>query len=153
MTREQLQYKLDEVLETGSLLIGRVTYESFARAWPQRTGVFAEKMNAMPKHVVSCTLDKPEWNNCTVIAGDVGGTVSRLKQGQGGPILVAGSRMLVHTLMQQHLVDEYRLMVFPVILGSGKRLFPESPEKNVLRLAGSRTFPSGVMVQSYEPAA
>jgi dihydrofolate reductase len=153
MGPEQLAYKLAEVLEAESLLIGRVTYESFAGAWPQRSGEFADKMNAMPKHVVSRTLTNPEWHNCEVIRDDVPGAVDKLKQGVGGPILVAGSRTLVHTLMQHGLVDEYRLMIFPVVLGSGRKLFPETPEKTVLRLVDTRTFPSGVVVNTYHPAA
>src|SRR5688572_6358539 len=103
---EQLQYKLEETLEAESLLIGRVTYESFAGAWPERSGEFADKMNAMPKHVVSTTLQNPEWHNSTVISSDVVGEITRLKQREGGPILVAGSRTLVHTLMEHNLVDE-----------------------------------------------
>jgi dihydrofolate reductase len=149
---EQMQYKLDEVLEAESLLIGRVTYESFAGAWPTRDGVFADKMNAMPKHVVSTTLHDPEWNNTTVISADVVGEVGRLKEQDGGPILIAGSHTLVHTLMEHDLVDEYRLMVFPVLVGGGLRLFPEKFAKTVLQLAGAQTFSSGVTVLTYEPA-
>jgi dihydrofolate reductase len=150
---EQLQYKLDEVLEAESLLIGRVTYESFAGAWPERSGQFADKMNAMPKYVVSTTLQNPEWHNSVVIAGDVVGDIIRLKQQAGGPILVGGSRTLVHTLMEHDLVDEFRLMIFPVILGSGRRLFPETPTKTTLRLVDSRSFNSGVVVHTYHPGA
>jgi dihydrofolate reductase len=153
MGDEQMQYKLEEVLDAESLLIGRVTYESFAGAWPERSGQFAEKMNAMPKFVVSTTLRDPEWHNSTVIAGDVVGEITRLKQGEGGSILVGGSRTLVHTLMEHNLVDEYRLMIFPVVLGSGRRLFPETPNKTVLRLADSKTFGSGVVVHTYHPAS
>jgi len=149
MSPEQLHYKLEEVLEAESLLIGRVTYESFADAWPKRSGEFADKMNAMPKHVVSRTLQNPEWNNSKVIRGDVAGEVTRLKDREGGPILVAGSRTLVHTLMKHDLVDEYRIMIFPVVLGSGRRLFPETQDKVVPRLANTRTFSSGVVVHSY----
>lgn len=169
MGPEQLRYKLDEVLEAESLLIGRVTYESFAAAWPERSdrehradqdvervaenrseiGEFADKMNAMPKHVVSTTLRDPKWNNSRVINGDVAGEVTRFKKQEGGPILVVGSRTLVHTLMEHDLVDEYRIMIFPVLLGSGRRLFPETQHKTVLRLADTRTFSSGVVVHSY----
>ncbi len=150
---EQMQYKLDETLEAGSLLIGRVTYESFAGAWPQRTGAFADKMNAMPKQVVSTTLRDPQWHNTEVLRGDVAASVAPLKQQSGGPILVAGSRTLVHALMQDRLVDEYRLMIFPVVLGSGRRLFAETTEKTVLRLVQTRSFASGVVVNTYHPAA
>ena len=153
MSPEQMKYKLDEVLAAELLLIGRVTYESFAGAWPARTGEFADKMNGMPKHVVSTTLKDPKWNNCTMIMADVAGEVAKLKQGSGGPILVAGSRMLVQTLLKHKLVDELRLMIFPVVLGSGRRLFPEMPDKMLLRLAGTQAFPSGVVVNSYVLAA
>jgi dihydrofolate reductase len=151
MSPEQLRYKQDEVLEAESLLIGRVTYQSFAGAWPKRSGEFAEKMNAMPKHVVSTTLRNPEWNNSRVLEGDVAGEVARLREqegGAGGPILVVGSRTLVHTLMEHDLVDEYRLMIFPVLLGSGRHLFPETPHKTLLRLADIRKFSSGVVVHT-----
>ena len=149
MGPEQVQYKFDEVQHAESMLIGRVTYESFVGAWPQRTGEFADRMNEMPKHVVSTTLREPAWTNTRVIAHDVKGEVERLKAGSRGPIVVAGSRTLVHTLMAHDLIDEYRLMVFPVILGSGRRLFPESPDKTDLRLVDTRAFPTGVVVQTY----
>jgi dihydrofolate reductase len=151
MSEEQLQYKLQETLEADSLLLGRVTYESFAGAWPERSGEFADKMNATPKYVVSTTLKDPTWNNTAVIGADVVGQIRRLKQRHSGPILVAGSRTLVHTLMEHDLVDEWRLMVFPVILGSGRRLFPESPSKMVLRLVDTKPFSSGVVVHTYHP--
>jgi dihydrofolate reductase len=153
MTAEQMSYKLDEVLEAESLLIGRTTYQSFAEAWPQRTGEFADKMNAMPKYVVSTTLQNAEWRNCTVINSDVVQQVMRLKREQGGPILVSGSRTLVHTLMEHALVDEYRLMVFPVVLGSGLRLFPDTQRKTELHLSHIQTFANGVLVQTYRPAS
>jgi dihydrofolate reductase len=149
---EQEQYKLEETLEAEALLIGRVTYEGFAEAWPKRSGQFADKMNAMPKFVVSTTLEEPDWNNSTVLDGDVPAEVSKLKQGDGGPIVVAGSRTLVHTLIEADLVDEYRLMVFPVVLGSGRRLFPERSDKLMLKLTDSRTFETGVQVHTYEPS-
>jgi dihydrofolate reductase len=150
---EQIQYKLEETLEAESLLIGRVTYESFAGAWPKRSGDFADKLNAMPKHVVSTTLQNPEWHNTTVISRDVVDNIARLKQQERGPILVNGSRTLVHTLMEHDLVDEYRLMIFPVVLGSGRRLFPETPTKTTLRLVDSRSFGSGVVVHAYYPSS
>ena len=149
---EQMKYKFDEILEADVHLIGRVTYESFAGAWPERTGQFADKMNSMPKYVVTTTLDELEWDNSTPIKGDVAEEVTKLKQQDGGPILVAGSRTLVHTLMEHDLVDEYRLMVFPVVLGSGKRLFPESPDKTTLELVDTKTFDTGVQVNTYRPA-
>ena len=146
---EQEQYKLDEVLEAEALLLGRVTYEGFAEAWPPRTGRFADKMNAMPKHVASTTLSELGWNNSTLLERDVPTAVAALKQGDGGPILVAGSRTLAHTLIEHDLVDELRLMVFPVVLGSGKRLFPSSPDKRTLRLVETIQFPNGVVAHHY----
>jgi dihydrofolate reductase len=150
--KEQEEFKLQELLEADAQLIGRVTYESFAGAWPERAGEMADKMNSMPKYVVTTTLDELDWNNSIPIKGDVAGQVARLKQEDGGPILVAGSRTLVHTMMEHDLVDEYRLMVFPVVLGSGKRLFPESPDKTTLELVDTKTFETGVQVNTYRPA-
>jgi len=149
---EQEEFKLQEVLEAGAHLLGRVTYESFAGAWPQRTGVFADKVNSMPKYVVTTTLDELEWNNSIAIKGDAAEEVAKLKRQDGGPILVAGSGTLVRTLMEHDLVDEYRLMVFPVVLGSGKRLFPESPDKTTLELVATKTFDTGVQVHTYRRA-
>ncbi len=146
---EQNRYKLEETLAAETLLIGRITYESFAGAWPQRGGEFADKMNAMPKLVASSTLRDPEWANTTVIARDVPEAVARETQRDGGPILVAGSRTLVHALMAHDLVDELRLMVFPVILGSGRRLFPESPDKTTLTLSECRRLETGVVILHY----
>jgi dihydrofolate reductase len=150
----QWAYKLDEVLEAGALLLGRVTYESFTEAWPSREGSFADKMNAMPKHVASTTLSEPlEWANSTLLEGDVVAAVSRLKQGEGGDILVAGSRTLVQSLLPHGLIDEYRLMVFPVALGSGRRLFPDdAADKVALRLVDSTAFDNGVALHTYQPA-
>jgi dihydrofolate reductase len=148
---EQLKYKFDEVLEADVQLIGRVTYESFAGAWPEREGPFAERMNSMPKYVVTTTLDELEWNNSTPIKGDVAAEVAKLKEQDGGDILVAGSRTLVQTLMEHDLVDEYRLMVFPVVVGSGDRLFPETPDKTTLELTDTKTFETGVQVNTYRP--
>ena len=134
------KFKLDEVLAAGGLLLGRKTYEGFAAVWPTVTDEvgFAEKMNTMPKYVVSTTLADPEWNNSTVIKGDVAAEVARLKEEAGGDILVAGSGQLVETLMQHDLVDEFRLMVFPVVLGSGKRLFPDGADTTAFRLVEAR---------------
>jgi dihydrofolate reductase len=147
MSPEQERYKLDEVMDAEALLLGRVTYEGFAGAWPERGGPFADKMNGMPKYVVSTTLEDPEWNNTSVMR-DVK-DVARLKEQVDGPILVAGSRTLVHALMEHELVDEYRLMIFPVVLGSGARLFPETPDKTPLELADTQAFDSGVVVHTY----
>jgi dihydrofolate reductase len=153
MSPEQERYKLDEVREGEALLLGRVTYEGFSEAWPPRGGEFADKMNSMPKYVASTTLRDPEWTNTTVIGGDLAAEVADLKQRHDGPILVAGSCTLVHWLTRQgNLVDEYRLMIFPVLLGSGLRVFPEMPDKTVLALTGTEAFPSGVVVQTYAAA-
>ncbi len=149
---EQMKFKLEETLEADVQLIGRVTYESFAGAWPQREGEFADKMNSMPKYVVTSTLDELEWSNSTLIKGDVAAEVEKLKQEDGGPILVAGSRTLVHFLIGEGLIDEYRLMVFPVVLGSGERLFPDSPDKVPLQLVDTKAFATGVQVNIYHPA-
>ncbi len=153
MGPEEVQHKADEAQAAGSLLVGRRTYESLAGAWPTYTGDFADRMNAMPKHVVSTTLEEPAWNNSTVIRGDVPGAIARLKATDDGPMLVIGSRTLIHTLMEGNLVDEYRVMIFPVAVGSGFRLFPDTPRKTVLKLAGTRTFDSGVVEHTYHPAA
>jgi dihydrofolate reductase len=147
------KFKLDEALESDALLLGRVTYEGFADAWPSREGEFADKFNSMPKYVVSTKLEKADWNNSTVLEGDVVETVSKLKQGPDGDIVVHGSAQLVQTLLENDLVDELRLMVFPVVLGSGKRLFGETSDKKNLRLVDSRTVGDGVAILIYTPAA
>jgi dihydrofolate reductase len=146
------KFKLDEALTADALLLGRVTYEGFAAAWPSRTGEFADKFNSMPKYVVSSTLRDVEWNNSRLIKGNVAEEVSALKQQPGGDIVVHGSGQLVDTLMQNDLVDEYRLMVFPVILGSGKRLFREGSERSALRLVEAKPVGSdGVVILTYKP--
>jgi dihydrofolate reductase len=150
MSPEQERYKLQEVLDSEALLLGRVTYEGFSAAWPERRGDFADKMNSMPKYVASTTLENPGWSNTSVLEGDAAEAVAKLKEGDGGPILVAGSCSLVHALLGRGLIDELRLMVFPVALGGGKRVFPARPEKTVLRLTDTEAFPSGVVVHSYE---
>src|SRR5919204_5309291 len=114
--------KLDETLSSEALLLGRMTYEGFAEAWPSREGEFADKFNTMPKYVVSSTMRQPKWNNSTVLKGDVAEEVAKLRQEQDGDIVVHGSARLVQTLVEHDLVDDFRLMVFPVVLGSGKRL-------------------------------
>jgi dihydrofolate reductase len=152
LSPEQEAYKLDEVLAADSLLLGRVTYEGFAAAWPARSGNFADKMNSMPKLVASTTLKDLAWENSTLVGGDVPAEIAKLKEQPGGRILVAGSRTLVHTLMEHDLIDEYRLMVFPVVLGSGRRLFPDSPAKTMLKLTATQAFPTGVVVLTYHPA-
>src|SRR5438876_1281731 len=117
------RFKLDEALDAEALLLGRVTYEGFAAAWPSRDDEFADKFNSMPKYVVSSTLADPEWNNSTVVKGDVAKEVAKLRQERDGDIVVHGSARLVQTLLEHALVDELRLMVFPVVLGTGKPLF------------------------------
>src|SRR5436305_9786559 len=145
------KFKLDELMESQVQLLGRVTYDGFAAAWPSREGPFAEKLNNDPKYVVSTTLEEPGWQNTTVISGDVVNSVSRLKDETEGTILVAGSGTLVATLLDADLVDELRLMVFPTVLGRGRRLFPEGINRLKLRLAESRSVGSdGVQVQVYE---
>jgi len=146
------KFKLDEVMESDALLLGRVTYEGFAEAWPSRTGDFADKFNRMPKFVVSTTLDDAEWNNSTLINGNVTEEVSKLKERPGGDILVNGSAQLVDTLIAHDLVDEYRLMVFPVVLGKGRRLFGEGRDPTALKLVESKPVgPEGVLILTYEP--
>jgi dihydrofolate reductase len=147
------KFKLDETMATDALLLGRVTYQGFADAWPSRTGEFADKFNNMPKYVVSSTLDEAEWTNSTVLKGDVVAAVSKLREGPGGDIVVHGSAQLVQALLDNDLVDEVRLMVFPVVLGSGKRLFGETSDKKPLRLVDSRTVGDGVSILVYHPTA
>jgi dihydrofolate reductase len=144
------KYKLDETMESDALLLGRITYEGFAAAWPKMEGGFADKFNGMPKYVVSSTLEEPEWNNSTVLQGDVVEAVTRLKESTTGNIVVHGSAQLVQTLLEHDLVDELRLMVYPVVLGSGRRLFGETTDKKPLRLTDSRIVGDGVMIQTYE---
>jgi dihydrofolate reductase len=146
------KFKLDETLSSEALLLGRVTYEGFAAAWPAREGEFADKFNTMPKYVVSSTVEDPEWSNSTVLKGDVAEEVARLKREQDGDIVVHGSAQLVQALVEHDLVDELRLMVFPVVLGSGKRLFGETGEKKPLNLVDSKMVGDGVAILVYEPA-
>src|SRR3954451_1810767 len=123
------QFKLDETMASAALLLGRVTYEGFAAAWPSMQGEFADKFNGMPKYVVSSTLSDPEWNNSTVVGGDVPAAVAKLRDEVDGDVVVHGSAQLVEALLEHDLVDELRLMVFPVVLGSGKRLWGETSDK------------------------
>lgn len=147
------RFKLEETMSTDALLLGRRTYEGFAAAWPSREGEFAEKFNAMPKYVVSSTLRDPAWNNTTVLAGDLAQEVARLRESAAGEIVVHGSAQLARALLAQDLVDELRLMVFPVLLGSGKRLWGELDEKKRLRLSDSRTVGDGVSILVYHPVS
>lgn len=149
------RFKLDELDEAEAQLLGRVTYEGFAAAWPSREdpGGFAEKMNSMPKYVVSSTLQEASWNNSTILPGELADEVAKLHREIDGTILVAGSAQLVQGLLDHDLVDELRLMVFPVLLGEGKRLFGAVSERKPLRLLDSRTVGNGVSILTYEPAA
>src|SRR3954469_7554001 len=147
------QFKLAETMEADALLIGRRTYESFAGAWPQREGEFAEKFNTMPKFVVSTTLEDPDWNNTTVLgSGDATADVRKLKAEFDGELQVPGSHRLVQELIDSDLVDQINLMVFPVILGTGKKAFEETPERRALRLTESKVVGDGVVVLIYERA-
>ena len=145
------KFKLDEALDAEALLLGRVTYEGFAAAWPSVEGEFADKFNSMPKYVVSSTLEKGEWNNTTLLKGDVVEEVSKLRHDLDGDVVVHGSAQLVQTLLEHDLVDELRLMVFPVVLGTGKRLFGDTSDKKRLRLASSRTVGDGIAILVYQP--
>jgi dihydrofolate reductase len=146
------RFKLDELVEAEAQLLGRRTYEGFAAAWPKMKDEagFAEKMNTMPKYVVSSTLEEAEWENTTVLGGDLATEVEKLKQEVDGVILVAGSAQLVQGLVENDLVDELRLMVFPVALGSGKRLFGETADKTPLKLTDSKTVGDGIAILTYE---
>jgi dihydrofolate reductase len=147
------QFKLDETRQADALLLGRRTYESFAGAWPNRDGEFAEKFNAMPKFVVSTTLKDPEWNNTTVLdSGDATADVRKLKEQFDGELQVPGSHRLVQELIEADLVDQVNLMVFPVILGTGKKAFAETPERRKLKLQESKVVGDGVAVLIYERA-
>jgi dihydrofolate reductase len=145
------KFKLDETLGADALLLGRTTFEGFAEAWPSREGEFADKFNNMPKYVVSSTLTDPEWTNSTVIDGDLAGAVAKIKDDHDGDIVVAGSAQLAQSLIDEDLVDELRLMVFPVVLGDGKRLFGETSDKKPLKLTSSKMVGDGVAILIYEP--
>jgi dihydrofolate reductase len=148
------QFKLDETMQADALLIGRRTYESFAGAWPQREGEFADKFNSMPKFVVSTTLGDPDWSNTTVLdGGDATAEVRKLKEELDGELQVPGSHRLVQELIESDLVDQINLMVFPVILGTGKKVFEEQPERRNLRLKESKVVGDGVAVMIYERVA
>jgi dihydrofolate reductase len=152
------QFKFDELAAADALLLGRVTYEGFAAAWPgmeEQTGEYGAWMNGYPKHVASTTLEEPlEWNNSTLIEGDLAEEVSRLKQQEGKEILIFGSGQLARTLMEHDLIDEYRLMVFPVVVGKGKRLFEDTQETKALKLVDTRQVgPDGVLILTYRPAS
>jgi dihydrofolate reductase len=146
------KFKVDETMQADAQLLGRATYEGFADAWPSRDGEFADRFNSMPKYVVSSTLKDPEWTNTTVLDGDVKDAVTRLKDEVDGNIVVHGSRQLAQTLLDLDLVDEIRLMVFPVVLGAGKRFFGETSDKKAMRLTDHQVVGDGVAIMVYEPA-
>jgi len=149
------KFKFDELVEAEAQLLGRVTYEGFAAAWPtmEDGAGFAEKMNSMPKYVVSSTLQEASWNNSTILSGDLADEVAKLHREIDGVILIAGSARLVQGLLEHDLVDELRLMVFPVVLGEGKRLFGDVSAKKPLRLSDSKVLGDGIALLTYEPAA
>lgn len=149
------RFKLDELVEAEAQLLGRTTYEGFAAAWPtiEDEAGFAEKMNSMPKYVLSSTLGEASWENTTVLSGDLVDEVAKLHREVDGVILVAGSARLVQGLLEHDLVDELRLMVFPVVLGEGKRLFGDVSAKKPLRLTDSKVLGAGIALLTYEPAA
>ena len=145
------QFKLDETITTEALLLGRVTYEQFVASWPSRSGEFADRFNALPKYVISSTLDTPEWN-ASVLGGDLVTEVSKLKRDLDGEIVVHGSIQLCRALIEHDLVDEVRLMVYPVVLGAGERLFGSLSDKKPLRLVSATTVGDGVVILTYLPA-
>ena len=145
------KFTLDTTLGTEALLLGRRSYEFFAALWPSRSGELADRLNSLPKYIVSSTLEDPDWNNSTVLKGDVVEEVSKLKQELNGEIVVPASFQLLHTLIEHDLVDELRLMIIPVVLGAGERLFGESSDKKPMRLVDSQTIDNGVAFLTYEP--
>lgn len=148
------KFKLDELSEADAQLLGRTTYEGFAAAWPSREDEagFAEKMNSMPKYVFSSTMESADWENTTILSGDFAEEIGKLKDEVDGVILVAGSARLVQGLIEHDLIDELRLMVFPVALGSGKRLFGETDAKKPMKLVDSKAVGDGILVLTYERA-
>jgi dihydrofolate reductase len=151
---EAAEFKLAELQASDALLLGRKTYEGFAAAWPSMTDEagFAEKMNTMPKYVVSTTLDRVEWPGSRLINGDLAAEVRRLKQEPGKDLLLSGSAQLFNALMQANLIDQYRFMLHPVVLGKGKRLFGEGVQEKSLQLTLTKPFRSGIVILEYEPA-
>jgi dihydrofolate reductase len=143
-------FTLDKALGTEVLLLGRRSYELFAATWPSRGGTLADRLNSLPKYVVSSTLDDPDWNNSTVLRGDVVTEVSKLKQQIEGEIVVLGSPRLARTLIEHDLVDELRLMVYPVVLGAGERLFGETSDKKPMRLIDTQAVGDGIAILTYE---
>ncbi len=153
-SEEAGKFKFEELFASDALLLGRVTYQGFAAAWPamKDEAGFADRMNSLPKYVVSTTLQDLTWNNSNLIKENIVAEITALKQQPGQDILVGGSGQLVQTLMQHNLVDEYKLMIHPVVLGGGRRLFENGLDMKVLKLLDVKTFSSGVVVLSYQPA-
>jgi dihydrofolate reductase len=151
---EAIKFKHDELFSSDALLLGRVTYEGFAKAWPtmEGTGDFGERMNSMPKHVVSTTLRNPEWTNSHLISANVVEEIAKLKEDPGQDLLLEGSGTLLHTLMEHELVDEYRLMLHPIVVGGGKKLFEHENQTKTLKLVEAKPFSSGIVVLTYRPA-
>jgi len=151
---EAAKFKWDELQASDALLLGRKTYEGFAAAWPSMTdtGEFGEKMNSMPKYVVSSTLDKVEWTGSKLVKGDAVAEVRKLKEEPGHDLLLSGSGQLFQALMQENVIDLYRFMVYPLVLGQGRRLFTDAVDKRALELSESKTFGSGIIILEYRPA-
>ena len=145
-------FKLEETRASEALLLGRITYEGFAIAWPTMEGEFADKFNAMPKYVVSSTLTDPEWNNTTVLTGDAAEEAAALRERLDGDIVVHGSAQLAQALIEHDLVDELRLMLYPLVLGTGKRLFGETSDKKRFELTDARPVGDGITILVYQPA-
>ena len=151
-SREEVaKLALDEALAAEALLLGRRSYEWLASRWPSRSGELADRLNSLPKYVVSSTLEGPEWHNSTVLQGDLVNEVSKLKKEISGEIVVPGSFQLLRTLMEHDLVDELRLKIYPVVLGAGERLFGETSDKKPLRLVDTQTLGDGIAFLTYEP--
>jgi len=148
---EAAQVLLEEALGTEAMLLGRRSYEFLAVRWPSRTGALADRLNSKPKYVVSSTLQDPAWNNTTVLKGNVVNEVSKLKQQLAGDIVVPASFQLVRTLIEHDLADELRLMIYPVVLGAGERLFGETSDKKSLRLISTRTVGNDLAYLTYQP--
>ena len=148
---EAAQVLLEEALGTEAMLLGRRSYEFLAARWPSRTGALADRLNSKPKYVVSSTLQDPAWNNTTVLKGDAVNEVSKLKQQLAGDIVVPASFQLVRTLIEHDLADELRLMIYPVVLGAGERLFGETSDKKSLRLISTRTVGNDLAYLTYQP--
>jgi dihydrofolate reductase len=147
---EWAKLETEEALGAKALLLGRRSYEFFAARWPSRTGEWADRLNSMPKHVVSSSLGTADWNNTTILNGDVVSEIAKLKQERTGEIVIYASFQLVHTLIEHDLVDEVRLLTFPIVLGAGERLFDKPSDKKPMRLINNRTLGDGLAYVTYE---